>query len=55
MASHFTKYSGLVKNVVNKQKTNFPQQYMKKMIVREHLDNSENLHPDAKKKWELMT
>ena len=55
MASHFTKYSGLVKNVVNKETSKFPQKYMKQMIVREHKDNLENLHPAAKQKWEQMT
>ena len=48
MASNFTKYNGLVRSVVHKTKANLPEKYMKQMIVREHIDKSDNMHPDAK-------
>ena len=28
---------------------------MKRMVVREHVDKSHNLHPEAKKRWNKIT
>ena len=47
MANHFTKYRGLKNNMTK----NLKQSYIDKMIVREPKMKIDNLHPEAKKKW----
>lgn len=49
--THFAKYRGLKNAMHHKLKMN----YMEKMIVRQPVLKSENLHPDAKLRWNQMT
>ena len=49
MASKFAKFQGL-KNNMNKD---LPKQYLEKMIVREHVQKTKNLHPNVKQKWRV--
>ena len=51
MATHFAKFKGLKNNM----RGDLPKQYMQKMIVREHVDKSDRLHPNIKQKWNEMT
>ena len=53
MTTHFSKFRGLPKT--QGKKYDLPQKYMKQMVVREHLDRSERLHPSTKKKLNMLT
>ena len=53
MATHFAKFRGLKQNMG--QNTKITQTYMQKMIVREQVDKTKNLHPDVKQRWNEMT
>ena len=53
MASKFTRFQGIKKNVIESSKLS--QNYMDLMIVREHVDKKKNMHPNAKKRWNEMT
>ena len=52
MATHFIKFRGLKNNLRN---PDLSKKYMEKMIVREPVDKTRNLHPSIKKRWEQMT
>ena len=37
------------------QTSQLSKNYMDMMIVREHVDRKDNMHPNAKKRWNEMT
>ena len=53
MATHFVKFRGIKKSMGSVGEV--PTAYMKKMIVREPVDKSKNLHPKAKARWNKIT
>ena len=53
MTTHFSKFRGLP--TPQGKKYDLSQKYMKQMVVREHIDHSERLHPSTKKRLNLMT
>ena len=46
MATHFVKFRGLKPNMT--KNVDLPKSYMQKMIVREQVDKTKNLHPNIK-------
>ena len=52
MATHFAKFKGL-KNITTN--TDLTKQYMQRMVVREHVDRTKNMHPSVKQRWNDMT
>ena len=53
MATHLIKFKGLKHNIGSMGQMS--NAYMQRMIVREHVDKSKNLHPEAKKRWNKVT
>ena len=49
---HLNKFKGL--KVPGSTHAKLTKTYMEKMVVREPQLNQNNLHPDAKKKWNAM-
>ena len=47
MTSHFSKYHGLKVNVT----TLLTRQYIERMMVRQPVDRTHNMHPSVKKRW----
>ena len=52
MATYFSKFKGLKMNMRHR---NITDKYVERMIVREHKDKTERLHPDIKERWNQMT
>ena len=53
MATHFSKFKGLKPNVSHN--VDLTQKYMQQMIVRQHVDKKDKMHPNIKKRWNEMT
>jgi hypothetical protein len=51
MTTHFAKFSGIKANLTKSLTKN----YMERMIVRQHVDKTKNLHPNVKARWNQMT
>ncbi len=49
--THFAKYRGLANQMTKK----LTPTYMEKMIVRQPMLKKDNLHPNAKLRWNEMT
>jgi len=52
-SSHFARFKGMKAAVTQPKK--LTQTYMEQMVVRQPQLKHENLHPDAKRKWNQMT
>ena len=48
---HLSKFKGLK---IDSKHAKLNRNYMEKMIVRQPVDKTDNLHPDAKKKYNAM-
>ena len=48
---HFKRFRGIKTNMAH----SLTDKYMQKMVVREPLLKTKNLHPAAKQKWNKMT